>query len=61
MNYSTEEMAEMILIYGEARCNAREASPLYRDRFPNINIPDPRTFAALYGRFRNRINFAKES
>lgn len=52
MNYSNEELADMVMIYGEARGNAREATRIYAERYPNRNVPDHRTFSSTYRRLR---------
>lgn len=50
--YTNEEMADIHMIYGETRGNARQAAILYRDRFPNRNVPNIRTFTAIHRRLR---------
>ena len=37
--YSNEELADMILIYGESQCNQRRAEQLYAQRFPERRHP----------------------
>ena len=50
--FNNRELADMHLVYGEARGNAREAVRIYADRFPHRNIPDSRTFTAIHLRLR---------
>lgn len=60
--YSNEEMADMVLIYGEARGNSRLAVRIYRERFGNTrNVPNPRTFSSLYRRLRENGRFVVAS
>lgn len=51
-NYTFAEYADMLLIYGEARCNGRAASRLYAERFPERRIPAHTLFARINQRLR---------
>lgn len=51
-DYTLHELADMHLIYGEARCNGREARRLYAERFPQRRLPNHVTFQKLDGRLR---------
>ena len=55
--YSNEEMADMHMAYGEAQGNSRQAAILYRNRFPNRNVPNIRTFTAIHRRLRETGSF----
>lgn len=47
--YSPREYANMHLLYGETRCNARAAARLYRERYPNEDrYPDHRVFSRVH-------------
>lgn len=39
INYSSQELCDMVLLYGETRGNAARAFNLYRDRYPNRRHP----------------------
>lgn len=61
--YTTQEYANMHLIYGECRCNASAASRLYRQRYPNADrYPDHRVFTNVHrllfsvGRLPNQVH-----
>lgn len=56
-NFTNQEMADMVYVYGEARGSAREALNIYRQRFPNRRWPDARTFTRLYQRLRETGGF----
>lgn len=53
MLFSNEEYLDMLLIYGKADCNSRRAQRLYRDKFPNRRVPNPRSFVAVAQRVRD--------
>lgn len=60
--YTSQEYANMHLIYGECRCNASAAARLYRERYPNLErYPDHRVFVNVHrsltegGHFPNQI------
>lgn len=57
VDFTFEEYADMHLIYGEARCNTREAERLYAERFPNRRHPSRNTFAAVHRRLRETGSF----
>nr|CAI5842924.1 unnamed protein product [Callosobruchus analis] len=56
MSYSFEEMTDMLLIYGEAKNNGRQAVRLYEQKFPNRRIPHHSTFASIEMRLRETGN-----
>ncbi|EZA62141.1 hypothetical protein X777_03748 [Ooceraea biroi] len=58
-NFSFEELADMHLIYGEARCNGREAARLYEERYPNRRQPHHSTFASIHRRLRESGNLKR--
>lgn len=55
-NFSNEEYADMLLAYGSANCNAREARRIYQERYPNRRVPHHETFATTYRRLRETGN-----
>lgn len=59
--YSNAEMHDAILIYGEARGNAGAAQRIYRERFPNRNTPNPRTFTSISQRLRETGSFTRRN
>lgn len=54
--YSNNELVDMMLIYGEVRCNAAAASRLYAERFPGRPRPSPQQFTHLIIRARETGN-----
>nr|CAH7748736.1 unnamed protein product [Callosobruchus chinensis] len=50
------EMTDMLLIYGEAKNNGRQAVRLYEQKFPNRRIPHHSTFASIEMRLRETGN-----
>ncbi|CAF4928620.1 unnamed protein product [Pieris macdunnoughi] len=61
--YTTQEYANMHLIYGECLCNASEAARRYRERYPNADrYPDHRVFTNVHrllfseGRLPNQVH-----
>lgn len=50
--YTFEEYADIHMIYGEARGNARAAARLYRERFPERRHPHYSTFIDTHRRIR---------
>lgn len=52
MVFTHEEYADMHLVYGEMRCNARAAQRRYAEKFPNREHPTHSTFTALHQRLR---------
>nr|CAI5824613.1 unnamed protein product [Callosobruchus analis]CAI5855565.1 unnamed protein product [Callosobruchus analis]CAI5861025.1 unnamed protein product [Callosobruchus analis] len=56
MSYSFDEMTDMLLIYGEAKNNGRQAVRLYVQKFPNRRIPHHSTFASIEMRLRETGN-----
>lgn len=59
--YSNAEMHDMIMIYGEAHGNAAAAQRIYRERFPDRNTPNPRTFTAISQRLRETGSFTRKN
>lgn len=55
-NFSNEEYADMLLAYGSANCNAREARRVYQERYPDRRLPHHETFSATYRRLRETGN-----
>ena len=51
--FTNAEMADMHLIYGAAEGNGRLASRMYRERFPNREVPGPAFFINLHMRLRD--------
>ena len=45
--FTWAELADMHLVFGEARCNALEAQRLYAERFPRREVPDRRRFVDI--------------
>ena len=48
MKFTIQEYADMHLLYGEARGNARAARRLYGERFPERVLPSRCTFVELH-------------
>lgn len=46
--YTNTELADMHLVYGQADCNARAAQRLYRERYPQRDVPDRRVFSNVH-------------
>lgn len=55
-SFTNEEYANMLLVYGAANCNGREAQRLYQERYPNRRLPSHQTFATTYRRLRETGN-----
>jgi len=53
MEFSNEEIADIILTYGAANGNSTKAARIYRERFPRRRIPDSKTFVRQYQRLRD--------
>lgn len=61
--YTSADYANMILMYGQARCNGRAARRLYSIRFPNRPTPSHKIFGRVFRRLQetgtfttNRVN-----
>jgi len=52
MEYTFAELTDMLLVYGEARCNSREAERIYRRKFPNRRHPSRKIFPNIERRIR---------
>jgi hypothetical protein len=48
--YTNEELAKMLLIYGECHESERRAAALYAIRYPDKRHPSPSMFGSLYRR-----------
>lgn len=57
--FTNQEMAQIHFMYGLANGNAREARRLYAERFPDRQIPCPKTFTTLHLRLEETGSFAK--
>ena len=55
--FTFDEYAEMLLIYGEAHRHGRRARLLYAERFPHRRVPSRTIFARLERRLRERGTF----
>ncbi|KAJ3665938.1 hypothetical protein Zmor_001402 [Zophobas morio] len=53
MVYTNAELTDMVLLYGRALGNAREAQRLYRETFPGRIVPDHHTFTATVQHLRD--------
>lgn len=58
MVYTNKEMADMHFCYGLADGSAAGAQRLYRERFPNRQIPDHATFSTIHRRLGENGRFA---
>ena len=54
--FTSEEYADMLLAYGSANTNSREARRIYQERYPNRRVPSHQTFASTYRRLRQTGN-----
>ena len=52
MEYTYEELTDMLLVYGFCQGNGRGSVRVYRDRFPNRRIPNRTIFANIERRLR---------
>ena len=48
--YTFAEYADVMLLYGEARCSGRAARQLYAERYPHRRTPSHSLFAIMYQR-----------
>lgn len=46
----------MMLAYGKADCNSREARRVYQERYPDRRLPHHETFSTTYRRLRETGN-----
>jgi hypothetical protein len=51
--FTHNEKVDMLLVYGEARKNLREAARLYAERYPDRLVPDYKIFGRLEQNLRN--------
>ena len=56
-DYTFAEMTDIHLFYGRANGNAHEARRLYKQTFPNRQLPCSRTFSRIAQRLRERGTF----
>lgn len=54
--YTNEEYADIMMAYGRADGNAREARRIYQERHPERRLPDRATFSNTYRRIRETGN-----
>ena len=57
MEYTEEELTDMLLVYGFCQGNGRRSVRVYRDRFPNRRIPNRTIFANIERRLRETCTF----
>lgn len=55
--FTNIELTDIVLVYGAAGENSRQAQILYRERFPNRRIPDCRTFISTVQHLRDHGKF----
>ncbi|KAJ4437872.1 hypothetical protein ANN_13811 [Periplaneta americana] len=53
MAFSQQEHLDTLFSYGKADCSSRKAQCLYRTKFPNRHVPNPRSFTAVAQRVRD--------
>lgn len=61
MVYTNLELTDMVLMYGRAMGNAREAQRLYQETFPGRAVPDHHTFTATVQRLRETGTFRPQT
>lgn len=61
VQYTNEEMTDMLLVYGYCQGNGLESCRVYNERFPNRPLPNHKTFAAVERRLRETGRFAPVS
>lgn len=54
--FTSEEYTDMLVVYGMADCNGREARRIYQERYPNRRVPNHQTFGSTYRRLRETGN-----
>ncbi|KAL7294526.1 hypothetical protein TKK_0012056 [Trichogramma kaykai] len=59
--FSFEEYTDMLLCYGKANKNSREASRIYAEMYPDRRLPSPHTIVATYKRSRDKGYTAPKS
>lgn len=61
MNFSTEELVNMIWVLGECGKNSLLATRVYQERFPGVRQPSKRTLERLMDRFNRTgsVNYEK--
>jgi len=55
--YSFEEFADIVFVYGKADGNGRLAQRIYEETYPNRTIPHHSTFASVFHRLRGTGHF----
>lgn len=61
MVYTNLELTDMVLMYGRALGNGREAQRLYRETFPDRAVPDHHTFAATVQHLRDNGEYRPQT
>lgn len=61
VQYTNEEMTDMLLVFGYCQGNCLESCRVYSERFPNRRLPNRKTFAAVERRIRETGMFAPVS
>lgn len=56
-NFTNIEWTNIVLCYGAADENSRQARVLYQQRFPNVRTPDERTFVSAVQHLRDHGHF----
>lgn len=59
-HFTSAEYADIHFVYGLANGNARLASELYAERFPNRIHPNPKVFSSVHQRLRETGNVRKK-
>jgi len=52
-NYTSNEVVDILLIFGECHRNYRNASRLYAERYPDRRHPNPQQIINIERRFQN--------
>ena len=61
VQYTNEEMTDMLLVYGYCQGNSLQSCRVYSERFPNRRTPNHKTFAEVERRLRETGSFAPVS
>lgn len=59
--FSNEEYADIVFVYGFCNGNAEQAQYEYRERFPNRRIPNTKTFTSVFRCLRTNGSFPSHS
>lgn len=57
MNFTSSELTDIVLCFGEARQNSYEARRIYSNKFPNRRLPNRKTFFRTVQRLRESGSF----